>query len=220
MAVASTKAPLEIWEATLAEVPSLSTIVPRAFHPVNPYIRKCHPDTPAVRQWWSKIFADEITSPDCHVLIAYDSTADPATQVAGILCLRLMQADDLSGGFWSLHPFTQDQDAVLFQGAMDAMLEGRKKAFTSPSEYAGKKNYLVELFGVDEKYKGQGLARKLLQAAGDIADDAGLVTFVEANASAAPVYAKLGYMEQGTVEMPGPNGVYVEHLMIRPVAKQ
>ena len=209
---------LDIREATLSELASLTTIVPRSFHPRNEFIKKCHPDTPAVREWWSKILSDEIESPDCHVLIATDPSAELDLAVVGVLCLRLMGPNDFSCGLWSQYPYTKDHDAVLFQPAIDAMLEGRTKAFTSPSEHAGKPSYLIELFGVDEKYQGRGLARKLLGKAGQIADESGVVTFVEANASAAGMYAKMGFAEQGTVELAGPNGgVYVEHMLIRTV---
>lgn len=109
------KPPIHIRPAIPSDLPSLTTIVPRAFHPRNAYIKKCHPDTPAVRAWWWKIFAEEIAEPDCYVLVAAigDDDADGnllegggerdgkgkegggeggKENVVGVLCLRLMPA--------------------------------------------------------------------------------------------------------------------------------
>lgn len=110
------KPPIQIRPAIPSDLPSLTTIVPRAFHPRNAYIKKCHPDTPAVRAWWWKIFAEEIAEPDCYVLVAAigDDDDDDGNllerggeregrgmkgggeegkeNVVGALCLRLMPA--------------------------------------------------------------------------------------------------------------------------------
>lgn len=110
------KPPIQIRPAIPSDLPSLTTIVPRAFHPRNAYIKKCHPDTPAVRAWWWKIFAEEIAEPDCYVLVAAIGDDDDdgnllegggegegkgmkggeeeeeEENVVGVLCLRLMPA--------------------------------------------------------------------------------------------------------------------------------
>lgn len=108
------KPPIQIRPAIPSDLPSLTTIVPRAFHPRNAYIKKCHPDTPAVRAWWWKIFAEEIAEPDCYVLVAAIGDDDDdgnlsegggkregkgmkggeggKENVVGVLCLRLMPA--------------------------------------------------------------------------------------------------------------------------------
>lgn len=110
------KPPIQIRPAIPSDLPSLTTIVPRAFHPRNAYIKKCHPDTPAVRAWWWKIFAEEIAEPDCYVLVAaigdddddddgnllegggeregkgMEGGGEGKENVVGVLCLRLMPA--------------------------------------------------------------------------------------------------------------------------------
>lgn len=113
------KPPIQIRPAIPSDLPSLTTIVPRAFHPRNAYIKKCHPDTPAVRAWWWKIFAEEIAEPDCYVLVAaigddddddgnllegeggdgikgngkgMEGGGEEEENVVGVLCLRLMPA--------------------------------------------------------------------------------------------------------------------------------
>lgn len=121
------KPPIQIRPAIPSDLPSLTTIVPRAFHPRNAYIKKCHPDTPAVRAWWWKIFAEEIAEPDCYVLVAAIGDDDDddgkllegggeregkgkgmegggeggKENVVGVLCLRLMPAITSSSSFSS-----------------------------------------------------------------------------------------------------------------------
>ncbi|KAF7196934.1 hypothetical protein HII31_01852 [Pseudocercospora fuligena] len=199
-----------IVEATPDHVPSCSTIMPRAFHSNNEYVRKCFPDTPLVGSWWSKIFLDEIASEDCHVLIAVAEYDSPSTKVFGILCMRLLEADDVSAGFYSLYPFTPDHNFEMFKPAMDAMIEGRTKVFSG----TGKKHWLIELFGVDHGYKGLGLGRKLLEKCFEIADERSEDVFVEANASAAGMYMKMGFESQGSVMMPG-DLKYEEFMLVR-----
>jgi GNAT superfamily N-acetyltransferase len=206
---------IEIRQATLNHLPSLTTIFPRSFHPTNPFMKQALPDTPSIRTWWSRVFTEEITSPHCHTLIAVDPTRQEEEEeaVLGILCQRLMQPADppTSAGLWTQTPFTPSHDATLLQPAIDVQIRGRAAAFA-----AAVPHILIELFGVDHAYTGRGVGRRLLERACGIADAEGLDVFVEANAVAAVVYAKWGFEDLGAVDVPGlDGGVYAEHCMVR-----
>ncbi|KAK5124679.1 hypothetical protein LTR85_001392 [Meristemomyces frigidus] len=197
---------VEVVEAELSNVASLSTIVPRSFHPVNPYIKKVFPNTALIRQWWSTIFSDEIQDPSCKVLTAVDP--DDGTTI-GVLTLRLLGPNDRGSGFWTMYDLTEDHDKIAYRPMIAGMTEHRERTML------GKPHFLIEAFGVDDAHKGLQIGKKLLSRACQIADEAGYETFVQANASARNCYCKLGFVEQGKSVMPG-EVEYVEYMLVRP----
>jgi ribosomal protein S18 acetylase RimI-like enzyme len=207
---------LGVSEATPAAIPSLTTIVPRAFHKNNAFHRSAIPDTPLVREWYARIFEDEIEDPTCHVLTVIDDgeqndSSEERPRALGILLLRLMDPEDKqSSGVWTKHPITPDHDAAKFEsmaapmGAMRAEIMGDREHF------------LLELFGVDDDCKGTGLGRKLLQRACEISDEEDVDIFVEANAFAVAFYRKFGFEVKREIVLPGEEA-YGEAMLVRSV---
>ncbi|KAK5728471.1 hypothetical protein LTR15_001607 [Elasticomyces elasticus] len=193
----------DVVEASEANVPSLSTIVARAFHPSNAYIKKVLPNTSALRTWWSTIFTDEIKDTKTHLLIAVDDDT-----VVGLLSLRQMAADAGGAGSWGLYELTADHDVEGYKAMIDSMGEHRERLML------GRPHYLIQLFGVDAAYAGRRIGQKLLARACDIADAAGLDTFVQANGNARAFYEKQEFVVQGKETMPGDE--YVEYMLVRP----
>lgn len=207
MATKRSKEAILISEAEESDLDSLTTIVPRAFHPVNPYIKRALPDTPSVRAWWKEIFTSEINDRTCHVLVARNPQVNTES-IVGVLTLRLMHAEDRGAGFWTLHHPAPDIDQGLFTEMIAGMLEYRTKLIT------GKPSYLLELFGVDHAWKGHKMGIKLLARAGEIADGSGHDIFVQANAGAKSFYEKLGFVCEAKVPI-GEDGSYVEYMLVR-----
>lgn len=194
-------------EARPSDVESLTTILPRSFHPVNPYIKKTLPDTPSVREWWSRLFLNEIEDPACNVLIALD----PATgKDIGILNLRLLGPEERGVGLWTDPTFelSPDIDREMLQAMVDSMIEWREKLMM------GKPNFLIELFGAEHGWKGKGVGTKLLRRAVEIADQRGYDVFVQANGSAKGFYERVGFKCEAEVVMPG-EAKYSEFMMVR-----
>ncbi|KAF2170344.1 hypothetical protein M409DRAFT_64118 [Zasmidium cellare ATCC 36951] len=204
---------ITIQEALPQHVSSLSTIHVRSFHPTNAFHRKVFPDTPLVQNWWSNIFSSEIQDPTAHVLIALDTQAtDPALQVIGVICMRLMDPSVPGAGMWSMYPLTTDHDAEEFQPSVEFMAEWREKLFGREQQW----HYLLEYAGVDHARKGTGVGRRLLERACEIADAKGYPVFVEGNHFAVGWYQKCGFEERGRKVMPGKEA-YKQHVLVRPV---
>ena len=196
---------ITVTEARQSDLDSLTTIVPRSFHPVNSYIKKALPDTPKLREWWSRIFKDEMKDDNCHVLVAIDSETD---KTIGILTLRLLGPDDKGAGFWTNADLTEHHNNEMYRSMVDAMVEARERLML------GRSHYLIELFGADHECKGKGVGTKLLKRACEIADGDGYDVFVQANASAKDFYRKLGFGCVNESVMPG-EVEYVEYMMVR-----
>ncbi|KYG47047.1 hypothetical protein M433DRAFT_3186 [Acidomyces richmondensis BFW] len=103
-----------------SDLESLSTMVARSFHPVNPYIKSVFPDTPLIRQWFSSAFADEMNKPAiCRVLKAFGS--NNTSKTIGILCLRLMEREERSSRLYSLNNTTEDHNREAYDPMINSM---------------------------------------------------------------------------------------------------
>lgn len=201
---------IKITEAQHSDLDSLSTILARSFHPVNPYIKKCLPDTPSVREWWTQLFRSGIDSLSSRILIASTSTPN---QVVGVLILGFMQADEKGAGNWTKHAPSPDIDTNMFTAMIDNMITQRERLML------GRRHFLVELLAVDHEYKGRGLGRRLLARACELVDESGRECFVQANRGARGFYEREGFVLEAEVGMPKDGEgeeEYVECLLVRP----
>jgi GNAT superfamily N-acetyltransferase len=55
---------------------------------------------------------------------------------------------------------------------------------------------VLEVLATHENYRSLGLGSKLLKRGGAMADEAGLVTYLDASKLAVPLYERFGYVEQ------------------------
>jgi ribosomal protein S18 acetylase RimI-like enzyme len=213
MTASSRMSKLEVSEATSAAIPSLTTVVPRAFHKTNAFHRAAVPDTQAVREWYARIYADEINDPACHVLTVIDDgeqkdSSEERPRALGVLLLRLMDPKDKSSGIWTKHAITPDHDREKYEAMVVPMGEMRAEIM------GDRENFLLELFGVDDEAKGTGLGRKLLQRACEISDQKGVDIFVEGNMFAVEFYRKFGFEVVKEIVLPGEEE-YREAMLVR-----
>lgn len=206
-----TKPTFTVRPATFENLPSLATVVPRSFHPTNPYILKLAPNTPTIRQWWTKIFTSKIQSPSTSNLLTVASDTHPSESL-GLLSMQLLGADERGAGFWSTFPPTSDHDVTAYADVAAGLAEARENLM------AGRPHFVIELFGVDHEIKGFGLGKMLLLKACEIADQAGLPIFVMANASARGIYQhpSIGFELKEVKILPG-EMQYEEYMLVRPV---
>jgi len=197
---------ISIQEATASEIDSMTTILARSFHPVNPFITKVYPDTPLMRKWFATLYNDEINNSGIsYPLVAIDTTTN---SVVGILALRLMGANERGSGMWTNRSLCEDHQAEMHKDMCDSMTSHRERLML------GRPHFLIQLFGVDHAYKGRQLGKRLLHRAFEIADQAGFEIFVQANASARGIYLNHGFEEKEVVVMPG-DLKYTEHMLTR-----
>jgi len=192
---------LSVIDATEADLPSLSSIITRSFHKSNEYFRDTFPDTPMMRVWWHGIFLEAMQDPSYQVLTIIDpnATSTDSRYAVGILLLHRITPGEKGAEVFTRHPPTADHDQTRYS-AMLASGEGPYEKLMS-----GRPHFVVELFGVDDKYQGTGLGVKLLQYACAISDAAGVETFVQANMYAKAFYERHGFVCLEEVMLPGPD---------------
>jgi ribosomal protein S18 acetylase RimI-like enzyme len=168
-----------------------------------------------VREWYARVFEDEIQDPACHVLTVIDDggpqnhSSEDHPRALGILLLRLMDPEDrTSSGIWTKHVITPDHDREKYESMIVPMGAMR------PEIMGEREHFLLELFGVDDEAKGTGLGRKLLQRACEISDGKGVDIFVEANAFAVAFYRKFGFEVIKEIVLPGEEA-YGEAMLVR-----
>jgi ribosomal protein S18 acetylase RimI-like enzyme len=203
-------ADIYITEARKSDLDSLTTILPRSFHPVNTYQQVAQPDTPTIRKWWRQVFSDEIDSKACHPIVAISSKTD---QDVGILTLRRFEPSEKGCGFWSMYPLTDDHNKDMCNAFISTMAEWRENLLRDRAHYH------IELFGTDHEWKGKGIGSMMLKRACEIADDEGVDMFVQANAQGVSFYEKFGFQNKGELVMPGEDK-YVETFMVRSIQKE
>lgn len=218
--------------ATLADLPTLSTIVPRSFHPTNAYIRTLFPDTPLLQKWWTEIFTSKILQPEpkiSHLLTItqsntpttiksnYETEPEPKNQTSnetstpptlGILSLQFFPPSTPGAGLYTTFPPTCDHDSASYDAVATSLASAREELMSDRAHFC------VELFGVDHALQGRGLGKLLLRRACEIADEVGVEVFVMANESASGVYVGVGFEERRRVVL---EGGYGEVMLVRPV---
>lgn len=200
--------------ATEQDLPSLSTIVPRAFHSSNEYFRRTLPDAVLLKKWWGNLFLDAIHDPNYHVLTIIEGVeASLSREVVGILLLRRIEADESGENVFHRHPPTADHDRARYA----AMLAGTKGGLRE-QVMSGRPHFSLDLFGVDDRFQGAGLGKTLLLKACEIADAAGCDIFVQANIYARAFYEKRGFRCVEETILPGPEK-YGEVFMVYSAGK-
>ncbi|KAI1284682.1 acyl-CoA N-acyltransferase [Xylaria sp. FL0933] len=157
-------------EASLGDLDSLETIVPRSFFPVNEFMKMMFPDTPAMRAWWREIFEQYIRNPAFYLPVAIDTTTNV---VVGAAPFRGVQQGQPFGGFMAQHPATSDHPAEIWQKAIQTFIENEK------STVGDRDRFLIEILGVDHTYQGRGIGKQLVARLCEIADSKGYPIFLE-----------------------------------------
>ncbi|KAL3480354.1 acyl-CoA N-acyltransferase [Aspergillus californicus] len=192
---------LLVSQAEPQDLPSISTIHTRAFHPTREWHRKVFPSS--IAPWWEAKYALDINDPGCFVLkiSSTDSSttlqAPTTTTVLGLLCLRKYQAHEKGAGRWTSFPPPPEVDREAYDAMISSMVKYRERFML------GRAHLCIDHFGVDAEYQSRGLGTRLMARACEIADRERLDIFVEANEFAESFYQRFGFGTEERLEMPG-----------------
>ncbi|KAI0434745.1 acyl-CoA N-acyltransferase [Xylaria sp. FL1042] len=179
-------------EASLQDLDSLETIIPRSFFPVNEHIKTMFPDTPAIRAWWRGIFEEYIRNPAFYLPVAVDTVTNV---IVGAAPFRGVQQGQPFGGFMAQHPATPDHPAERWQRAIQTFIENEERTV------GDRDRFLIEILGVDHAYQGRGIGKQLVARLCEIADLKGHPIFLETS------QAREFYLKQGRgFEVASPDG--------------
>jgi ribosomal protein S18 acetylase RimI-like enzyme len=160
-----------------------------------------------MREWFCKAFQQEIRNSDKgHPIIARENQNN---KVVGIIALRLMGNDERGSGMWTKDLALSPKQEVMYNDMVDSMTLARERLML------GDAHYLIQLFGVDDEFKGLGLGQRLLEQACYTADQDDFAIFVQSNKYTKDLYLRHGFVERDVVKMPK-DPDYTEHMLVRP----
>jgi hypothetical protein len=163
---------LSVSEATPSVMSSLTTTVPEAFHKTNAFHSAAVPDTPLVRGWLARIYADEIKDSNCHVLAVIDDDPDNQKRQQQRTSPRSRNPTPPPHGSRRQNQFRHLDQTRHHAGPRKGEVRGHGCA--DGGFAGGGRSWAIvscsSLFGVDDEAKGMGLGRKLLKRACEISD--------------------------------------------------
>ncbi|GKT41019.1 uncharacterized protein ColSpa_01200 [Colletotrichum spaethianum] len=203
--------PLNLRSATPADGPALAAIYLSAFHD-NPVATTCFPQSSqACREFLATSFEEEMSEPRSQWLVITDPDFkdDPDLPIA---CAKwVCPAKDGEENVQSPPPIDawpkegNPEFANDFFGSI-----GRKHA-----EIMGDvRHYYLELIICRREHQGKGAASPLLKWGCDIADEEGILAFLEAMPKAKAIYEKYGFQTVDRLEFTAPNGASVGQIFM------
>lgn len=132
------KAPrsLELCEANDTDLPALSSIFAKSFHPVSSFMKQAIPDTLQTSQWWSEMYSFGLNDPEVQIMKVVDAAADK--RIVALAQWRLparLRAMAVNAGSWSAVPLTGDHDKVLCNAFIGLMAEQRRAVMQDRPHY-------------------------------------------------------------------------------------
>jgi ribosomal protein S18 acetylase RimI-like enzyme len=199
--------------ATAAEIPVLASVWYDAFHPVSPFMRQVFPDTPLIREYWTKANTYALNDPHIRTMVVASGATKPE-QVIAVARFQAPPADGsvsqlLDAGTWSRIPWTTDHDVETLSTAVAFQSAGREKAMK------GKRHYFIELLATKHEFKGKGAGKMLIDWVCEQADNEQVEVFVDTNKDIVKFYERFGFIVQEKMVMPG-DIAYEQYLLVRP----
>ncbi|KAE8453337.1 hypothetical protein EG329_011405 [Mollisiaceae sp. DMI_Dod_QoI] len=158
-----------------------------------PFLLTVCPDTPAGRAWNSRSLSTPISSPASNgfvLIIKDDSTPDhKVVSFARYFKLDENWSEDWKTRWWPELGEGMSEE-ILGPAFFDPMARQHRVAMER------RPHYFLEVLGTHDKYRGLGLASRLLERGCKMADEDGIETYLDAGKLAQPLYERFGFVEQ------------------------
>ncbi|PKY07114.1 acyl-CoA N-acyltransferase [Aspergillus campestris IBT 28561] len=176
---------IRIHPATEPDATTLATIFTTSF--TTDIDLAMFPPTPAVHNWWTRVFAADIArTPSTRVFKAVD---DATGKVAGYAVWALPGC--AHAGDDEMPPFPAECDAGLcerFFGAMDEMMD---VVMCGVEGF-----YYLKMLATRPEYRGQGIASRLLRWGMERAEEEKVPVFLSSSPAGKSVYERAGFEEK------------------------
>jgi hypothetical protein len=117
---------LELCDSKFTDVPALSSVFSKSFHPVSSFMKQAIPDTLQILQWWSEVNTLALNDPEFRIMKIVDTAAD--RRIVAYARWRLpaaVRSMAVDAGGWSAIPLTAYHDEVLCNAFINFMAEQR-----------------------------------------------------------------------------------------------
>ena len=127
---------LELCDSKFTDVPALSSIFSKSFHPVSSFMKQAIPDTLQILQWWSEVNTLALNDPEFRIMKVVDTAAD--RRIVAYARWRLPAAArpmTVDAGGWSAMPLTAYHDEALCNAFINFMAEQRRTLMQNRPHY-------------------------------------------------------------------------------------
>ncbi|KNG90543.1 hypothetical protein ANOM_001504 [Aspergillus nomiae NRRL 13137] len=175
--------PLRLEHATLEDVPELIDVWYDAFN--TPEMLAIWPNTPGVRQWWDQANRHDMLHKPLEKYLKVVDTRNG--RIAAYAKWSLQTAEERGPRFPAWHPEMNPERNDAFVGNMEA---GRARLV------GGKKNFYLDMLCTHTDYQKMGAARMLIGWGCQMADQEGVLAYLDASTQGRPIYEKFGFEDR------------------------
>ncbi|KAH7154902.1 acyl-CoA N-acyltransferase [Dactylonectria estremocensis] len=229
MAASQHKSPVTVREATQADVPAMVDVHFNAFRD-SPLNRRCFPESPESRAYWTKWIEGYIGVPDIHMMVALAS-ARPATPPSGIGAGSGTGADtaDTAASIvgWARWVRRSSQPQPVPTLTVAAFPPGGESALAldffqtardaSERLVGGRDYWFLSMIMTRHEARRRGIGAALMRFGVERADEDRLVAYLNASEDGRPLYELFGFksIEQHRFDE---LGVTMYHMLREPKA--
>ena len=136
---------LKLCEADYTDIPALSSVFSKSFHPVSSFMKQAIPDTLQISQWWNEVNLFALNDPQTRIMKVVDTAAEG--RIVALARWGLPAGEKVmavGAGCWCTVPLTADHDEALCDAFIGFMAECRREVMQDRPHYC--KSQLIRYF--------------------------------------------------------------------------